>query len=72
MKGLGTKDRAEKGRSRPLPRVPEAIPEFRGETDMDRTIQPQTSFTYFLLNVERKLLKKELQPSRSQVSVSQT
>lgn len=72
VEGLGTKDKAEKGRSRPLLRVPEAISEFRGETDMDRMIQPRTPFTYFLLNVKRKLLKKELQPSRSQVSVSQT
>lgn len=48
-----------------LPRAPEAVSEFRGKTEMDRLFQPQASFTYFLLNVKRKLLKKEMQPSRT-------
>lgn len=39
---------------------------------MDSLFQPQASFRYFSLNVKRKLLKKEMQPSRSQVSVSRT
>lgn len=46
-KCLGAKDRAEKERSRSLPRAPEAISEFRGKTDMDSfSLRPPSDISH--------------------------
>lgn len=70
-KGLGTRKtelrREEAGHS------PETWRQFQrlgGETDMDRIIQHLASFTYFLLYIKMKLLKRELQPIRLEVKVA--